>query len=83
MAERRHSEITNPMCYRLSDILAIQSEATKATFELFDSCGDMELRKQWDQSMAQLNENVAKSRELSSEVSLLDRKAQNASLRAG
>ena len=51
-------------------------------FELSEGCGDTELRRQWDQTIAQLNENIAKNRELLSEISLLDNKAQNAALRA-
>ena len=81
-AEHRHSEITNPLSFRLSDILAIQTEAMKANQELFDSCGDPELWKQWDQTIAQQNENIARNRDLQSEISMLDRKAQNAALRA-
>ncbi len=41
-----------------------------------------QLRWQWDQTIDQSNENMAKNRELVSEISLLDRKAQNAALRA-
>ncbi len=81
-AERRHSEITNPLSFRLSDIRQFQTEAMKANQELFDTCSDPELRRQWDQTIDQSNENIAQNRELVSEISLLDRKAQNAALRA-
>ena len=81
-SERRHSEITNPLSFRLSDIRQFQTEAMKANFELFEGCGDTELRRQWDQTIDQQNENIAKNRDLVSEISLLDRKAQNAAFRA-
>ena len=81
-AERRHAEITNPLSFRLQDIRTFQTEAMKANQELFDGCGDTELRRQWDQTIAQQNENIARNRELLSEISLLDNKAQNAALRA-
>ena len=54
----------------------------KANQELFDGCGDIELRRQWDQTIDQHNENTAKSGDLLSDISNLDRKAQNAGLRA-
>ena len=81
-AERRHSEITNPLSFRLSDIRQFQTEAMKANRELFDVCGDPELWKQLDQTNDQLNANNAKNRELVSEISAVERKAQNAALRA-
>ena len=81
-AERRHSEITNPLSFRLQDIRSTQTEAMKANQELFDGCGDPELWKQWDQTNDQLNEIIAKNRELVSEISAVERKARNAALRA-
>ena len=54
----------------------------KANQELFDGCGDTSLRQQWDLTIDQQNEYIAKNRELLSEISLHDRKAQNAALRA-
>ena len=81
-AERRHSEITNPLSFRLQDIRSAQTEAMKANQELFDGCGEPELWKQLDQTNDQLHENIAKNRELVSEISAVDRKAQNAALRA-
>ena len=81
-AERRHSEITNPLSFRLQDIRSIQSEAMKANQELFDGCGEPELWKQLDLTNDQLNANNAKNRELVSEISAVERKAQNAALRA-
>ena len=81
-AERRHTEITNPLNFRLQDIRLAQNEARKANQELFDGCGDPELWQQYDQTNDQLQENIAKHRELVSEISVIERKAQNASLRA-
>ncbi len=81
-AERRHSEITNPLNFRLQEIRLAHNEAMKANQELFDGCGDPELWQQYDQSNDQMQENIAQHRELVSEISVLDRKAQNASLRA-
>ncbi len=57
-AERRHSEITNPLGFRLQDIRAIQGEAMKANFELFATCDEPELRRQYDQTIDQLNANI-------------------------
>ncbi len=54
----------------------------KANFELFATCDEPELRRQYDQTIDQHNENIAKSRDLLSVISNLDRKAQNAALRA-
>ena len=54
----------------------------KANFELFETCDEPELRRQWDQTNDQLNANVARSRDLQSDSSNLDRRAQNAALRA-
>ena len=54
----------------------------KANQELFDGCDYTELRRQWDLTIDQQNEKIAKNRELLSEISLLDRKARNAALRA-
>ena len=82
-AERRHSEITTPLGFRLQDIRAIQGEAMKANFELFETCDEPELRSQWDQTTDQHNENTTKNRDLMSEISNLDRKAQNAAISAG
>lgn len=62
-AERRHSEITNPLTFRLSDIRQFQTEAMKANQELFDGCLDPGLWKQLDQTNDQLNANNAKNRE--------------------
>ena len=76
-AEGRHSEITTPLSFRIQDIRSAQSEAMKANQELFDGCGDIELRRQWDQRIDQHNENMAKSRDLLSEILNLDREAQN------
>ena len=81
-AERRHSDITNPLSFRLQDIRSAQNEAMKANQELFDGCGDPELWKQLDQTNDQANENVAKNRELVSEISVVERKSQNAALRS-
>ena len=81
-AEGRHSEIATPLSFRLQDIRSTQSEAMKANQELFDSCGDPELRRQWDRTIDQHNENTAKGRDLLSDISNLDRKGQNAALRA-
>ena len=54
----------------------------KANQELFDGCGDPELWKQLDLTNDQLNANNAKNRELVSEISAVERKAQNTALRA-
>ena len=82
-AERRHLEITTPLGFRLQDIRAIQGEAMKANFELFETCDEPELRRQYDQTTDQHNENTTKNRDLMSEISNLDRKAQNAAISAG
>ena len=54
----------------------------KASFELFETCDEPELRRRWDQTNDQLNENMKTNRDLDSDSSNLDRRAQNAALRA-
>jgi len=54
----------------------------KANQELFDGCGDTQSRRLWNQTISRLNENVAKNLELVSEISMVECKAQNATLRA-
>ena len=54
----------------------------KASFELFETCDEPELRRQWDHTIDELNAIVARSRDLQSDSSNLDRRAQNAALRA-
>ncbi len=70
------------MSFRLSAIRSIQNEAMKVNQELFDTCGEPELRKQWQGENDRQDENNAKNRELLSEILILDRKARNAALRA-
>ena len=65
-ADRRHSEITNPLSFRLSDIRAIQTDARKDNQELFDGCVDIELRRQWDQSIDQQSEDIPTNRDVPS-----------------
>ncbi|MEQ1829437.1 MAG: hypothetical protein ABL921_25965 [Pirellula sp.] len=81
-AERRHNEIMYPLESRLREINSAQSEASRAKQELFETCDDPELRRKWDETMDQLNQNNARQRELVSEISTLDNKAVHASYNA-
>ncbi len=54
----------------------MQTEATKAIQELFGGCADIELQRQWVQTIDQQNENIATNRDLQLEIAILDRKAR-------
>ncbi|MEQ1826531.1 MAG: hypothetical protein ABL921_11325 [Pirellula sp.] len=77
-AERRHSAITHPLETRLRELSSAQTEAERAKQELFETCDGPELRRKWEAIMDQLNQNIAKQRELVSEISMYDNKADQA-----
>jgi chromosome segregation ATPase len=76
-AERRHDETTGPLYSRLREIKDAQSDASRATQELFHTCDDPDLKRQLNQVTSEINRLLKANKDLATHATLLDNKADS------